>query len=163
MIFNSTIDSCTPVICHHPLTFLIVRVLTSFGLLPGWEDARHHLFLGDEMVNTLQEAQQILHIAAPLVQHIICIAGLGEVDQPSRSVNLRIDGLRGNQVTDVLLGFLLGQVQKLGQAPHLDAGVILRHDTHIVFNDALAKVLPPFVWLIFSGLTRLGLKDVGIA
>mgnify|MGYP006996944088 FL=1 len=60
-----------------------LALVTASGL-----DTGHHLLLGDQMVDPLEQTQQILHVAAPLVQHVIRIPGFGKVDQPRRSVDL---------------------------------------------------------------------------
>lgn len=77
---------------------------------PGGHDPSHHFLLGNQVVDAFQVIQKALHITAPLVQHIISVAGLGKVDEPGWAVNLGVNRLCCDQVTDVLLRFLLGQI-----------------------------------------------------
>lgn len=123
-------------------------------------DTGHHLLLGNQMVDPLEQTQQILHVAAPLVQNVIGIPGFGKVDQPRGSVNLRVDGLRCDQITNVLLRLFLSQIQQLGQTAHLNASVVLSHYTDIVLDNPLPQVFPPLVCLVVSRLLRLGVEHV---
>ena len=128
----------------------------------GRLDARHHLLLSDQMVHTLQEAEQALHVPAPLVEDIVRVARLGEGDDAGWPVDLGVDGLRRHQLADVLLCLVLCQIQKLGQARDLDASVVLCDDADVVLNDTLAQVLPPLVCLVVFRLTLLCIEDIGI-
>jgi hypothetical protein len=145
-----------------PSPYTLVQLMRLAHVTAGWLDAGHHLFLGNEMINPLKQAKQVLHVTAPLVQNVVRVPGFGKVDQPRGTVNLSVDGLQGDQVADVLLGFFLGQIQELGQTAHLDASIVFGHYTDIVLNDPLAQILPPCVGLVVSGLLCLGVEDVGV-
>lgn len=137
--------------------------LPGLALLSRGEDPRHHLLLRDQVVDPLQQPQKALHVAAPFVQHVVRIARLGEVDQSGWTVDLGVDRLRTDQLADVLLGFLLRQVQQFGQPAHLDTCVVLGHHPHVMLDHALAEVLPPPVWLVFDRLAGLRLEDIRVA
>lgn len=130
---------------------------------PSRHNPRHHFFLGNQVVDALQVVQQALHVTAPLVQHVISVARLREADQPSGTVNLGVNCLRCHQVTDVLLGLLLGQIQEFRQTAHLNPCVILGHYPHVVFNDTLSEVLPSLIRLVIGGRAGLGIKNVCVA
>lgn len=129
----------------------------------GGLDAGHHLLLGDQMVDPLEQTQQTLHVAAPLVQNVIGIPGFGKVDQSRGSVNLSVDGLRCDQITNVLLRLFLSQIQQLGQTAHLNASVVLGYYTDIVLDNPLSQVFPPLVCLVLGRLLRLGIEHVCVA
>ena len=71
----------------------------------------HHLFLGDKMIDSLQETQEALHVVTPLIENIVSISGLSEANNSCRSVNLGINGLGGYKLANVLLGLVLGKIQ----------------------------------------------------
>lgn len=102
----------------------------------------HHLLLRDQMINPLQQAQKTLHTPAPLVQNLIRIASLGERNDSGGAVDFGIDRLGRHELTDVALRLLLVQIEQLGESVHLDARVVFRNDADVVFDDALAEVLP---------------------
>jgi hypothetical protein len=112
------------------------------------------------MINALEQAQEALHVEAPLVQDVISIAGLCEAHDPRGAVDLGVDCLGGDELADVLFRLVLGQVEQLGQAVHADAGVVLCDDADVVFNDALAQVLPPVVGLGIGRLAWGGVEDI---
>lgn len=114
----------------------------------GRLDPCHHLLFGDEMIDSLQESQQALHVVTPLIQNVISIPRLREADDPCRSVNLGVHSLGGNQLADVLFRLILSQVEQLGEASHLDASVVLGNDADIVLNDSLSEILPSLVRLL---------------
>lgn len=128
-----------------------------------WLDACHHLLLGNEVVDPLQEPQQALHVVAPLVQDIVCVSRLGEADDSCRSVDLGVHSLGGDQFTNVLFRLILRKVKELGKAAHLNASVVLGNDPNVVLDNALAQVLPPLVGLFICRLSGLSVKDVGAA
>ncbi|CRK22838.1 hypothetical protein BN1708_013510 [Verticillium longisporum] len=107
--------------------------------------------------------EKALHVAAPLVQDVIGVSGLGEADNARWSVNLGVDRLGGDQVTDVLLRFIFGQIQQLRETAHLDASVILGYNADVVLDYTLAKILPALVRLLIRRLTSLGVENVGLA
>jgi hypothetical protein len=120
-------------------------------------NASHHFFLRDQVVDSLKQTEQALHVSAPLIQHIICVSWLGEADDPGRSVNLGIHSFRCDQLADVLLCLILSQIEKLGQARHLDACVVFGNDTDVVLDDTLAEILPSLICLL---VCRLALRDI---
>lgn len=120
----------------------------------------HHLLLGNEMINTLEVAQQALHVGAPLVQDVICISGLREAYNTRRAIDLGVDSLGGDQLADVLLRLVLCEIQQLGEALGLDAGVVLGDHTDIVLDDSLAEIQPALVRLLIVRLTGLGVEDI---
>lgn len=126
-------------------------------------DPSHHLLLGDQVINPLQMTQQALHVRTPLIQYIISISWLRKVDNPSRTINLSVHRLRSNQLADVFLGLIFGKIEQLGQARHLDTGIVLCDDPDIVLDHALAKILPALVSLLVGGLVRCGVEDIGAA
>lgn len=138
-------------------------LLTSLPLLPSRQNPSHHLLLRDEMVNPLQQPKQTLHVTAPLIQHIVRIARLSKVDQPRRTINLRMDGLRRYQLADVLLRLLLRQIEQLRQPAHLDARIVLRDDADVVLDHAFPQILPAAVGLVISSLTWLRTEDISLA
>jgi len=87
---------------------------------------------------------------APLIQDIIRISGLREADDAGRSVDLGVDRLGGDELADVLLRLILGQVEKLRETLHLDARVVLGHHADVVLNDTFPQVLPPLVSLLIG-------------
>lgn len=113
-------------------------------------DASHHLLLGDEMINSLQQTQQALHVVAPFVQNIISISWLGKADNLCGTINLGVDCLGGDKLADVLLSLILGEIEELSEALHLDASVILGDDTDIVLNNPLSQVLPSLMRLLIA-------------
>lgn len=123
----------------------------------------HHLLLGDQMVNTFQVTQQALHISTPLIQHIIRIPRLREIDNPGWTIDLGIHRLSSNQLADVLLRLVFGEIKQLGEAGHLDTGIVFCDNTDVVLDDALAKVLPALVGFLVGGLARGGIEDIGAA
>jgi hypothetical protein len=123
-------------------------------------DSSHHFLLGDQMVDSLQQPQQALHVPAPLVQYIICVSWLGEVNDSGWTIDLSIYGLRSHQLADVLLRLIFCEVEKLGQAGHLDAGVVFGDDSDIVLDDALAEILPSLVSFLICRLTRSNIEDI---
>lgn len=98
----------------------------------------HHLFLGNQMVDSLQKAQKALHASTPFVQHFVCIPGFGKGNYSRRPVDLGIDRLRGYQLTDIAFCLVLIQIEQLGESMHLYPGVVLRYNTNIVFDNPLA-------------------------
>ena len=126
-------------------------------------DPSHHFFLCDQVIDSLQQTKQALHVSAPLIQHIIRISRLGKVDNPGRSINLGIHRLGGNQLANVLLCLIFRQIEELSQARHLDASVVFRDDADIVLNNTLTKILPSLVGLWVGGLSGSGIEDVGAA
>ena len=94
------------------------------------------------MINPLQQSEQTLHVSTPLIQHIIGIARFGEIDDPSRTIDFGVDGLCGDELANVLLRLVFGEIEELGEPGHLDACIILGNDTDVVLNDALAEILP---------------------
>ena len=125
------------------------------SLLGSGENPSHHLLLGDEMINALQQSQQILHITAPFIQHIVGIPRLGKIDQPRRPIDLGVYRLQRHQLADVLLRLLLGQVQQLRETTQLDPRIVLGHDPDIVLDDPLPEILPSLVRLVVSSQRRL--------
>lgn len=123
----------------------------------------HHLLLRDQMIDPLQQAQKALHAPAPFVQHFIRISSLGKRDDSRRPVDLGVDRLSRDQLTDVAFRLFLVQVEQLSEPAHLDAGVVFRNDANVVFDDALAEVLPTgvgFRIFLVRGRGRGG-EDVG--
>jgi len=114
----------------------------------GGLDASHHLLLGDEMINALQQTQQALHVAAPLVQYVVCVSRLRECDYARGPVDFGVDGLCRHQLADVLLRLVFGEIQQLCQPRDLDACVVLGNDANVVLDDTLPQVLPPLVRLV---------------
>ena len=137
--------------------------LSSFRRLGKWLDSSHHFLFGDQMVNSLQQSQQALHVSTPLVQHIICVSWLGEVNDSGWTIDLGVHSLCSHQLADVFLRLILCQVEKLSQAGHLDAGVVFGDNSDIVLNDTLAEILPSLVGLLICGLTRSNIEDIGAA
>ena len=115
------------------------------------------------MVDPLKQAQQALHVVAPLVKDIISITRLSEANDARGPVNLSVDSLRRNQLANVLLRLVLSEVEELGKTAHLDAGVILGHDAHVVLDDSLSQILPSLVSLLVGRLAFFGVEDVGAA
>ena len=115
------------------------------------------------MVNSLQQAQQALHVSTPLVQHIISISWLGEVNDASWAIDLGEDGLCGNQFADILLSLLLSQVEKLSQAWNLDTSIVLGNDSNIVLNDTLSEIFPSLIGLLVCRLIWSNIEDIGSA
>lgn len=128
-----------------------------------WLDACHHLLLGDEVVDPLQEPQQALHVVAPLVQDIVCVSRLGEADDSRRPVDFRIHSLGRHQFTNVFFRLIFRKVKELGKAAYLDSSVVLGNDPNVVFDNALAQVLPSLVGLFICRLPGLSVEDVGAA
>lgn len=124
-------------------------------------DARHHLLFGDEVIDSLQQSQQALHVAAPFVQDVIGVSGLGKAHDASRSVNLGVDRLGRDQLAYVLFRLILCQVEQLGEALHLDARVVLGNDADVVLDDTLPEILPSLVGLLIRRLAGLGVEDIG--
>jgi hypothetical protein len=112
------------------------------------------------MIDSFQKTKQALHISAPFIKHVICVSRLGEADDSGRSVDLGVHCLGCNQLTDILLCLILGQVEKLGQAWHLDSGVIFGNDTDVVFNDTLVKIFPSLMCLLVCRLTLRGIENI---
>ena len=108
----------------------------------SWLDSSHHFFLSNEVVNPFKEPKQTLHVRAPLVQDVIRISRPGKADNACWSVDLCVDRLRGHQLADVLLSLILGQVEELGQATHLDPSVVLGYNAHVMFDNPLAQIFP---------------------
>ncbi len=145
-----------------PVLAYPLGVLALPGLGAGLLDGGHHLLLGDEVVDALEQAEQALHVEAPLVEDVVGVARLGEADDARGAVDLGEDRLGRHQLADVLLGFVLGQVEQLRQAAHLDARVVLGDDAHVVLDDALAQVLPPLEGLVLVVVVvGLVVEDVG--
>ena len=118
------------------------------------------------MIDTLQQAQQALHAAAPLIQHLVRVSYFGETDHARRAIDLGVDGLGGDQLADVLLRLLLVQVKKLSQPGHLDARVVFGNDADVVLDDAFAQILPAGVGFGVEGggsVRGRGREDVGAA
>ncbi len=126
---------------------------------------RHHLLLRDKMIDPLQQAQQTPHAPAPLIEHLIRISRLRKSDNSSGPVNLGIHRLRRHQRADITLRLVLFQIQQLRQTVHLDARVVLGHDADVVFDDALAEILPACLGLgvfgVFGGGEDVGGAEVG--
>ena len=91
-----------PSVLNHLVRLASLSLLHLGRLNPG-----HHLLLRDQMVNALEQTQKALHATAPLVENIIGIARLGEADNLSRPINLGIDGLRSDQLGNILLSLVL--------------------------------------------------------
>jgi hypothetical protein len=134
--------------------------LSSFRRFGKWLDSSHHFLFGDQMVDSLQQTQQALHVSTPLVQYIICVSWLGEVDNSGWTIDLGVHSLCSHQLADVFLRFVLCQVEKLGQAGHLDAGVVFGNDSDIMLDDTLAEILPSLVSLLICRLTRSNIEDI---
>ena len=126
---------------------------------------RHHLLFRNQMIDPLQQSQQALHAPTPLIQHLVRIPHLGETDDPSRAVDLRVHRLRRHQLADVRLRFLLVEIEQLGEPAHLDARVVFGDDADVVFDDAFAEVLPALVGFGVGGVGGGGgggrVEDVG--
>ena len=120
-------------------------------------NASHHFFLRDQVVDSLKQTEQALHVSAPLIQYIICVSWLGKADDSGRSVDLRIHSFRCNQLADVLLCLVFGQIEELGQAGHLDTCVVFGNDSDIMLDNTLAKILPSLICLL---VCRLALRDI---
>lgn len=114
------------------------------------------------MVDALQQIEQTAHVAAPLVEHVVRVARLGEVDDPRRTVDLGVYRLGRHQVADVPLRLVLVQVQELRQAPEFDPCVVLGHHAHVVLDDPLAQVLPALE-RVRIGRIQLRVEDVRAA
>ena len=142
---------------------LLMRALLRLRSLLGRLNPSHHLLFRNQMVNALQQAEQVLHIRAPLVQHIVRIARFGKVHDPRRTVDLGVDRLHGDQVADVLFRLLLSQVEQLRQTTHLDARVVFGHNADVVLDHALAKILPALVGLVVAACAGRGVENVGAA
>lgn len=112
------------------------------------------------MIDPLQQAQQTLHARTPLIQHLVRIPHLGETDDPGRAVDFGVDRLGRDELADVRLGFVLVEIEQLREPAHLDASVVLGDDADVVFDDALAEVLPALVGL-GVGVGGGGVEDVG--
>lgn len=97
------------------------------------------------MIDALQQAQQALDAAAPLVQHLVGSARLGEADHAVRPVDLGVYRLGRDELGDVLLRLLGVEVEQLRQAREPDPRVVAGHHADVVLDDALAQVLPPRV------------------
>ena len=113
------------------------------------------------MIDPLEQAEQALHVEAPLVEDVVGVAGLREADDAGWPVDLGKHRLGRHQLADVLLRLVLGQVEQLGEAAHLDARVVLGDDADVVLDDALAQVLPPLKGLVFVVILCLVVEDVG--
>jgi hypothetical protein len=154
-----------------PLPLKTSRLLTGLARLTllhlRWLDPSHHLFLGNEMINPLQQSQQALHVSAPLVQDIIRILGFGETDDASGTIDPRVDGLGSDQFRDVLLRLVLAEIEQLSESGHADASVVLGNDADIVLDNPLTQILPSLMSLFIllvsrsSGSSRS--KDVRLA
>ena len=129
---------------------------------PHGLDPSHHLLLGDQVIDALQQAEQALHAPTPLVQHLVSIPGLGEADDPGRTVDFRVHSLGGHELTDVGFSFVFVEIEKLRQTAHLNARVVFRYDADVVLNHSFAKVLPAGVSFGVSCAGGIG-KDVGSA
>ena len=115
----------------------------------------HHLLFRDQVIDSLQEPQQALHTATPLIENLIRISRLGERYDPSWPVNLRIHRLSRHQRADIAFCLVLIQIQQLRESMHLDPRVVLGDHADIMFNDALSKILPSCVSLgVFRILGR---------
>lgn len=139
----------------HPLS---ARLLLLPGLLPLGPrlNPRHHLLLGNQVIDALQQAQQALHVEAPLIQRVVGVARLGEADDALGTVDLGVDRLGRDELTDVLFRLVLRQVQQLRQALRADPRVVLGDHAHVVLDHALAQVLPALRGLRVRGLGRGG-------
>lgn len=124
---------------------------------------RHHLLLGDQVIDSLQQAQEALHAPAPLVQHLVGVARLGETDHFGGPVDLGVDGFGGDELADVGFRFVFVQVEQLRQAAHLDARVVLGDDPDVVLDDALAEILPARMGFGVRGGDRGCGEDVRVA
>lgn len=148
---------------HHPQKKRTGKSVSLALVTSGGHDPSHHFLLGNQVINAFQVIQKALHITAPLVQHIISVARFGKVDEPGWAVNLGVNRLRCDQVTDVLLRLLLGQIQELGQTACVDTRVVFSNHPHIVLDDALPEILPSLICLILRGLTGLSIEYIRIA
>lgn len=131
------------------------RLLPFDGLDPG-----HHLLLCNEMVDSFKQTEQALHVAGPLIEHLVSVSLLLEANQSRRTINLCVDGLADDQLANVLLRLLFAQVEELREALEVDAGVVFGDNTDIVLDDALAEVQPALMCLGVAGLIGC-VKDVG--
>lgn len=147
-----------------PLLLLAALPASAGSTTRAGLDTGHHLLLGDEVIDTLEEAEQALHVGGPLVQDIVDVAGLGKRHDAGGAVDARVHRLGAHQLADVLLRLVLRQVEELRQPPHADARVVLGDDAHVVLDHALAQVLPPLVRLaLVVGLVRLAVEHVRAA
>lgn len=85
---------------------------------------------------------------APLVQDIIGIPGLREADNLGRPVDLGVDRLGCDELTNVLLRLILVEIEQLGESTHLNAGVVFGNNADVVLNDPFSQILPPLVRLL---------------
>ena len=114
------------------------------------------------MIDTLQQAQQTLHTATPLIQHLIGIPHLCERNDPCGAIDLGVDGLGRDELADVGFGFVLVEVEELREAAHLDARVVFGDDADVVLDDAFAEVLPAVVGLVVGGEGGRGGRGGGV-
>lgn len=112
------------------------------------------------MIDPLQQPQQTLHTRTPLIQHLIRVPHLGETDHPRGAIDLGVHRLGRDELADVRLGFLLVEIEQLRETAHLDAGVVFGDDADVVFDDALAEVLPALMGF-GVGVGGGGVEDVG--
>lgn len=126
-------------------------------------DSSHHLLLGDQVIDPLQQPQQTLHTPTPLIQDIVRIPWLREAHDPGRAVDLRIHRLGGDQFADVFLRLVFLEIEKLCEPGHLDPRVVFRNHPNIVFNDPLSEILPSLGCFLVTRLMWLGVEDIGAA
>lgn len=88
--------------------------------------------LRDQVARLLDEAHQLVHIAAPLVQHLVARLRLDERDDARRTVDLGVDRLRGDEAGEELLGFGDGEGDKGSEAGEGNPGVVAGDDANVL-------------------------------
>ena len=119
----------------------------------------NHLFAINEVIGLRDEVHQWGKATWPIIEYgidVLCLWRL-EVNDTVKSVHLSRDSFARNQIGQKLFRFLDRQVKERRHPLHRHTGVVLSHNTDIVFDNAGLEGLPAFLTLLstFNQIVKL--------
>lgn len=88
----------------------------------------------------LHQAQQLVHIATPIVHHVLCAPLFPKVDDLCGPVDPRPNRTRDNQPCKGLFGLLRGQVEQRSQPRERDPSVVLRDNSNVLKSSHIRSL-----------------------
>lgn len=95
----------------------------------------------DEVAGLFDLAQQLVNVAAPVVQNVVHELFLLEVNYAFHAVNLRHDASVDDHISNFVLGTLDTHTNQLAQALQADTSIELLDDAKVVLDDLSDELL----------------------
>ncbi len=99
------------------------------------------LFSVNEVASLFNFVKHVSDVVVPVIQHIICELVLLEINDSNHSVDLGLNPLIDDHVSDFLLSEFLTDPDQLTQSLQSDPAVVLLDDSDVVLDQLAEELL----------------------